>query len=129
MGDVVTLPSPVPAIASTRRPPSVKHVLNTLILCGIATLAPLYSQQVTGSILGNVLDQQSAAVADTKVEARNMETGLSRSVQTNERGEYRIDFVPPGNYEIEVARAGFRTFKQSGVTLQVGQFARVDVRL
>jgi len=107
----------------------MKHVLKTLILCGIATLAPLYSQQVTGSILGNVLDQQSAAVADTKVEVRNMETGLSRAVQTNERGEYRIDFVPPGNYEIEVARAGFRTFKQSGVTLQVGQFARVDVRL
>ncbi len=75
------------------------------------------------------MDQQNAAVADTKVEVRNMETGLSRSVQTNERGEYRIDFVPPGNYEIEVARAGFRTFKQSGVTLQVGQFARVDVRL
>ena len=100
-----------------------------LILCGVALLAPLYSQQVTGSILGNVLDAQNAVVADTKVEARNLETGLTRSVQSNERGEYRLDFLPPGNYEVEVARTGFRTFKQTGVVLQVGQFARVDVRL
>ena len=66
-------------------------------------------------------------MADTRVDARNLETGLSRSAQTNERGEYRIDFVPPGNYELEVARPGFRTFRQTGITLQVGQFARVDV--
>ena len=35
----------------------------------------------------------------------------------------------PGNYQVEVAKAGFRTFHQTGVALQVGQFARVDVRL
>ena len=105
-----------------------------LVLCGIvmfapATLAPLHSQQVTGSILGSVQDPQGAAVADTKVDARNLETGLARSVQTNERGEYRLEFLPPGSYEIEVARAGFRTFRQTGITLQVGQFARVDAHL
>ena len=108
----------------------MKHLFRgTLILCGIMLLPSLYSQQVTGSILGNVQDPAGAAVADTKVDARNLETGLSRSAQTNERGEYRIDFVPPGNYEVEVARTGFRTFRQTGITLQVGQFARVDVRL
>ena len=32
-----------------------------LLLCGVAMLAPLYSQQVTGSLLGTVQDQQNAA--------------------------------------------------------------------
>jgi protocatechuate 3,4-dioxygenase beta subunit len=89
---------------------------------------PLHSQQVTGSILGNVLDPQGAAVADTKVDARNLDTGLARTVQTNGHGEYRFDFVPPGTYEIDVVRPGFRPFRQTGV-VQVGQFARIDARL
>ena len=117
-------------MSSTRNPFSVKdHVFATLLLFGMALFVPLYAQQVTGSILGNVLDSQGAAVPNTKVEALNSGTGLSRSVQTNEGGEYRIEFLPPGNYEIQVARPGFRTFRQTGITLQVGQFARVDAHL
>ena len=107
----------------------MKHLLfGTLALCGLAVVLPLHSQQVTGSILGNVLDPQGAAVADTKVDARNLDTGLARTVQTNGHGEYRFDFVPPGTYEIDVVRPGFRPFRQTGV-VQVGQFARIDARL
>ena len=100
-----------------------------ILLCGLALLQPLYSQQVTGSILGTVLDSQGAMVTDTSVEARNTGTGLARSARSNEHGEYRIDFLPPGNYEVQVVRPGFRTFRQTGIALQVGQFARVDARL
>jgi Carboxypeptidase regulatory-like domain len=103
-------------------------IFGTVVLCGLAMVLPLYSQQVTGSILGNVLDPQGAAIADTKVGARNLDTGLARTAQTNEHGEYRFDFVPPGTYEIDVVRPGFRPFRQTGV-VQVGQFARIDARL
>ena len=103
-------------------------VFGTLVLCALAMVLPLYSQQVTGSILGNVVDPQGAAVTDTKVDARNLDTGLARTAQTNEHGEYRFDFVPPGTYEIDVVRPGFRPFRETGV-VQVGQFARIDAHL
>ena len=89
----------------------------------------LRAQQTTGSILGTVDDAQGAVVVGAQVTAQNSETGLSRSVQTSNGGEYRIDFLPPGSYELQVTNAGFRTFRQTGITLQVGQAARVDAHL
>jgi hypothetical protein len=95
------------------------------VLCCITAVA----QQTTGSILGSVTDAQSGAVINAPVTIRNSETGLTRSASTNERGEYRFEFLPPGDYEIDVKAAGFRAFRQTGVGLAVGQFARVDAHL
>jgi len=94
-----------------------------------ACSAPIFSQQVTGSILGNVQDAQGAVIPGADVAARNHDTGLARATKANERGEYRIDFLPPGNYEIQVSDKGFRSFVRSGIALAVGDFARVDARL
>ncbi len=108
----------------------MKPLLHWLLIVLIAaTIAPLIAQQTTGSMLGNVTDAQGGAIVNTPVTARNLETGLSRTASTNDRGEYRIEFLPPGNYEVSIIVAGFRAFKQTGLALQVGQFARVDARL
>jgi Carboxypeptidase regulatory-like domain len=100
-----------------------------LSLAVIVSVSSLPAQQVTGTILGTVQDPQGASIASATVTARSSDTGLVRTAQSGGRGEYHLDFLPPGNYEIEVAAAGFRSFKQTGVSLQVGQFARVDAKL
>jgi hypothetical protein len=93
------------------------------------SLLPLVAQQTTGIILGVVQDTQGLPIVNSPVIVRNTETGLVRTVQTNDHGLYRAEFLPPGSYEVEAASTGFRTFRQTGVTLQVGSFARVDVKL
>jgi hypothetical protein len=105
-------------------------ILLPLILLALAFApVPLDAQQVTGAIIGIVHDPTGAVIVGAQVTARNQDTGLTRSVQTNGQGEYRIDFLPPGNYDVEVANTGFRSFRQTAVTLQVGQSARVDAQL
>src|SRR5689334_7923023 len=87
------------------------------------------AQQVTGNVVGNVVDSQGGVIAGAQVTATNTETNLARSASTNDRGEFRIEFLPPGSYKVEIAAKGFRTFVQSGTAIQVGQFARVDATL
>lgn len=105
--------------------------LSFIVFATALTTLPieLRAQQVTGAILGSVQDASGAVVVGAKVTARNQDTGLSRSVQSNAQGEYRIDFLPPGNYGVDVASTGFQLFRQTGVTLAIGQSARVDARL
>src|ERR1700681_4225621 len=95
----------------------VRHLLRILglsLLVGAFSL-PAFSQQVTGSILGSVQDAQGAVVVGAQVAARNNDTGFARTAVSNERGEYRIDFLPPGTYELQVSSTGFRSFINRGI--------------
>src|ERR1051326_5159702 len=72
------------------------------------------AQQVTGSVVGNVVDTQGGAIGGAQVTATNIDTNLSRTVSTNAQGEYRLEFLPPGSYRIEVAATGVLTIVLTG---------------
>jgi hypothetical protein len=76
---------------------------------------------------GQVTDATAAAVASAEVSVTNTDTNLSRTVQTNTEGEYRIELLPVGSYKVEVAAPGFKKTVRSGVVLEVNVPARVDV--
>ena len=58
--------------------------------------------QVTasGAISGTVKDKNQAAIANATVTITNKSTGRSRTASTNEDGEYKIDLLPAGRYDI-----------------------------
>src|SRR5215475_5169501 len=89
----------------------------------------LLDAQTTATMLGTVLDPTGAAVPNAQVIATNSATGLARQILTNADGEYLIPALPTGTYSIAVRSGGFKVYSQTGITLQVGQNARVDVRL
>jgi len=89
----------------------------------------LLAQVTTGTIVGTVTDPSGAAVPRANVAATNIGTGLSRSVECNGEGEYRIELLPVGQYYVEVNAPGFRKVVQKNIALQVNQTARVDVSL
>ena len=70
-----------------------------------------------------------AVVPNAKVKVVNLDTGLEREALTNEKGLYRVQLLPVGNYQVTVTQAGFNAFVQSGITLSAGQAATVDVAL
>lgn len=104
------------------------------IFVGLAVLlaipAAAFAQITTATIVGTVSDQSSAAVPAAQVTARNVDTGLTRTAVSGEDGSYRIEFLPVGNYEVEVTSAsGFKKAKRTDITLRVNDIARVDVPL
>ena len=58
----------------------------------------LHAQTVSGTILGQVQDQQGAVIAKADVSARNLETGAVRTTTSEDNGSYRISSVPAGSY-------------------------------
>jgi hypothetical protein len=86
-------------------------------------------QQITGSIVGTVKDQQGAVVNTATIRATNVDTGFSRSAPSNGYGEFRIDYLPVGTYTVQVDAAGFKRFVQQNVVLSVDQTQTIEVVL
>ncbi|HTZ73512.1 MAG TPA: carboxypeptidase-like regulatory domain-containing protein [Candidatus Aquilonibacter sp.] len=95
----------------------------------LAAAVALYGQQITGSIVGTVKDPQGAVVSIATVKATNTDTGYSRTASTNEYGEVRIDDLPVGNYTVEAAAPGFKTYVQPNVVLSVDQTQTLNITL
>lgn len=88
------------------------------------------AQNITATILGTVADQSGAPIAGAAVVARSSDTGLTRTATTGEDGGYRFEFLPVGNYAVEVtAASGFKKAVQSGIVLKIGDITRIDVTL
>src|ERR1041385_7800875 len=87
------------------------------------------SQVTTATMVGTVTDPGGSKVPGAQVMARSADTGLSRTVTTNDEGDYRIEFLPIGKYTVEVTYTGFKKALLSDVVLQVNETARVDVAL
>jgi hypothetical protein len=88
-----------------------------------------FAQTSTGILTGTVSDSTDAVLAGVRVMATSTDRNTSQSTVTNDVGSYVIPALIPGKYTISAELAGFRRFTREGVTLQVNQTVRIDVRL
>jgi outer membrane receptor protein involved in Fe transport len=99
------------------------------LLLVIAASLNLVAQQITGSIRGTVQDPSGAIVQAASVTAKQVETGLARTVAVDHQGNYLLIELPIGHYQIEVQAQGFQTYVQEGISLDVNETATVSVHL
>ena len=101
-----------------------------LALCLILLLfAGTSWAQMTASITGTAKDSSGAAVAGATVTVKDVETGVTRTVETDPSGNYGVPSISVGNYEVDAEKTGFKLAVRSGITLVVGQQAVVDFTL
>src|ERR1044071_1464625 len=67
-----------------------------LLLLALAVPRADYAQVLYGSLTGNVTDPAGAIVSGAKVEALNVNTGVSKIVNTDDRGVYLFSDLQPG---------------------------------
>jgi hypothetical protein len=83
----------------------------------------------TGSILGTVTDKSGAVVQDAEVSVRNLATNLTRTTTSSTTGSYNLTSLAVGSYDVKATKAGFKTFKATGVTLTVDLPLTVNAQL
>src|SRR5215469_6458973 len=104
-------------------------IFGLFIAALVLTLQPLWGQDVTAAITGNVVDANDRAIAGATVSAKDTNRGTVWTTQTNSVGSFTLSRVPIGNYEVKVEATGFQTAVQSPVTLDLNQVARLDFRM
>jgi len=92
----------------------------------LTTLA--FGQAEAGSISGTVKDATGAVVPGAAVKAKNGSTGLERSTQTGNVGQYIIPGLNPGFYDITITSGSFAPFK-ARTEVTVGGLSVVDAQL
>jgi hypothetical protein len=84
----------------------------------------------TATINGKVTDSAKAAVVGVQIIAKNNQTGLQRTTQTDGSGAYSIPGLPvAGSYQITGSKQGFADAKLADVTLQGDSTSTIDLQL
>src|SRR5580704_16771288 len=91
--------------------------------------ASLYAQSNQGRILGTVRDQSGGTIAGATVTVTDVLKGVSRTLTTDEAGEYAAPNLDPSPYRVRVEFKGFKTYDRQGLEITVGQEAKVDVTM
>ena len=89
--------------------------------------ACLLAQGFRATIVGHVTDESGAVVTGAKITVTNVGTNESRTVESNETGDYVVPQLAPGEYSLGAEMAGFRRELRRGIVLETNQEARIDV--
>ena len=74
---------------------NIRALLVTLILA-LAMRAPMLAQATNGTISGTVTDESKAVLPGVTVQVKNVETGATRTLVTDDRGGFRALNLAPG---------------------------------
>jgi hypothetical protein len=103
--------------------------VGTLLVGFLAFSALALAQTATTSLRGTVYDPKGAVVSGAAVNITNPATGFSRTMKSDNQGNYQFLELPPAKYDLAVNAAGFAALKQSGVELQVASPATLNITM
>lgn len=105
----------------------MKHTLLLLLVFLFPHFA--VAQRTTASLAGIVTDISGAPVPSANVMARNLDTGIERTTESNSEGFYTLTALGAGRYSLTVTKDGFSRFGIAEVVLQVDQNATANAQL
>jgi len=88
----------------------------------------LFAQAPTGIISGTVTDATGAVVPSAVITIANTATSAVRTISANAEGLYSAPALQPGDYDVRVTMAGFRTVVRPALVV-AGSTTTVDVTL
>ena len=97
------------------------------LVAAIAVFAAvLWGQATDTNIVGTVTDPAGALIPNASVTATNRDTGVKYPAATNAAGEYRVNNVPVGTYDIEANAQGMQPQRIANVATDLNRTATVN---
>src|SRR4030081_2103619 len=84
------------------------------------------AQSPYGSIVGSVTDSSGAAITDANVTLTNVGTSEKRTQSSGSGGLFTFVKLFPGQYRIDVEKAGFKHYTRTPTTVEGQQSVDID---
>jgi hypothetical protein len=91
--------------------------------------SPALAQSATGTMTGQVTDQQNAVIGGAEVKVLDPTTSSTRTTTTNEVGRFTLPNIPPGSYTVTVTKTGFTSAKLQNQKVDVGEVLTLNIPL
>jgi carboxypeptidase family protein len=114
-------------VGSSLRSVGLKALFALSLIASLAGFS--FGQTATGTITGTITDPKGLSITNGNVVVRNMDTGISHLVTSNDAGVYVASLLQPGNYSLTVTKEGFAKMERAGVMLMVGQTLTLDFQM
>ena len=107
------------------------HLSLTVLLAAsmLGFSSQVRGQAVNATLLGTVTDSSGAAAANVRLTITETNTGITRTSQTNESGNYVVPDLPPGTYTVTAELPGFKRASRPAIDVVVNTSLRVDLEL
>lgn len=106
-----------------------KHsVLAALVILLVGSPSS-FGQAGKAELFGTILDPSGLAASKARVTGKEQATGAQAEGTSDERGGYHLLGLAAGAYTLTVEKAGFSLYKQTGISLRIGDQTRLNVQL
>src|SRR4029077_14516405 len=89
----------------------------------------LRAQSTNASLTGRVIDPSKALISGARIVGVNTATNFRYETTSNPSGEYHLTNLPPGLYELEIEKPGFKKLIKPDVTLHVQDALSIDFEM
>src|SRR5438128_7462640 len=114
----------------TRVPVTIPRTILWMVFALLLGCGSAFAQGTASAALGGtVSDQKGGVISGATVTVTNKATGIGRTATTNDNGEYRLDLLPAGSYDIKVSATGFGDMTAENVQVLVGQTSSFNVTM
>lgn len=105
-------------------------LFGSLLLC-LLLIGSARAQGVgaSGDIRGIIKDPNGATLPNVSVTVVGTETGLRRTVVTDDTGQYQVTGLAPATYDVSAELRGFETATRKSVIVSIGQTTNADFQL
>jgi hypothetical protein len=83
----------------------------------------------SGQLSGLILDPAGAVVPNAQVTILCPATGWKRTLESSGEGLWSAPLLPPGVYQVSIAKTNFAQFVENNIQLDADRHVRVDTRL
>src|SRR5580765_2942441 len=94
----------------------------------VAAAGSVFGQGFQGGLRGSIKDA-GGVIPGVEVTLTNVQTNISRSTVTNERGEYVFTNVDPGGYSLKAVLQGYKTVERGDIRIGTQQFFTMDLAM